>query len=189
MFPPADNRITKYGRIVLASIVAIPTFVTAAVIVADQFQVNPLADLMRERNNLSSTCNAKLGARFLFWTAFVCEFASIAVALHLKSWTPDVVAYQARMKSGESDPRGQTLGSISFKGAASIVFYSAITYWGSFHLAYGDSRICNTQYLAPAVVSYVYLFGVGVARGLLMFLFCHLYFMSLDTDPARKASR
>lgn len=87
MFPPANNRITKYERIVLASIVAVATIVTAVVIVADQFKVNLLADLMRDRSDLPSTCNAKLGARFLFWAAFAYEIASIPVALHLKRRT------------------------------------------------------------------------------------------------------
>ena len=183
MFPPADNSITKYERIVLASIVAVATMVTAVVIMAAQFKVNLLADLMRERNDLRSTCNAKLGARFLFWAAFAYELASIAMALHIKSRTPDVVAYQKLGTSGQHER-----GSIRSKTAASIIVFAAITYWGSFHLAYGDSKICNAQYLVPVLVGYVYLFGVSVARGLLTFLFCHFYFMSLDTDPDRKST-
>jgi hypothetical protein len=185
MFPPADNRITKYERIVLASIVAVATIVTAVAIVADQFKVNLLADLMRDRSDLPSTCNAKLGARFLFWAAFAYEIASIPVALHLKRQTPDVVAYQ---KLGTSGQHEHGRGSIRFKTAASIIVFAAITYWGSFHLAYGDSNICNSQYLVPVVVGYAQVFGVSVARGLLAFLFCHFYFMSLDTAPDRKST-
>ncbi len=138
---------------------------------------------MRESSDPRITCSGKLGALFLFWAAFVYEFASIAIALHLKSRTLDVVAYQARMKSGKSDQQEQKRGLIP------LVVFAAITYWGSFHLAYGDSRICDAQHLMPAAVSYLYLFGVSAARGLLLLFFFHLYFMSLDIDSDRKSSR
>lgn len=69
-----------------------------------------------------------------------------------------------------------------------MIIFAAITYWGSFHLAYGDSKICKVQYLVPVVVGYAHVFGVSVARGLLTFFFCHLYFMSLDTTPDRKST-
>jgi len=101
------------------------------------------------------------------------------------SQTPDVVAYQ---KLGTSGQHEHGRGSIRFKTAASIIVFAAITYWGSFHLAYGDSKICNSQYLVLVVVGYAQVFGVSVARGLLAFLFCHFYFMSLDTAPDRKST-
>lgn len=183
MFAPADNRITKYERLLLASIVAVATVVTTIVIVADQFQLKLLADLVRERNDLRSTCNAKLGARFLFWAGFTYEFASIAMALHFKSQMPEVVAYQKFGASGQRDRR-----SIRLTTAASIIVFAAITYWGSFHLAYGDSKICKVQDFVPVVVGYAQVFGVSVARGVLVFLFCHFYFMSLDTAPDRKST-
>lgn len=180
--PPANNRITRYERVLLASVVLLSTLVTAVVIVADQLQVGLLADFMRARSGSRAACNATLGARFLFWTAFVYEFASIVMALHLKSRPLDVVAYQARMKSGKGDQQEQKLGLIP------LIIFAAITYWGSFYLAYGDSTICKVQYFVPVVVGYAHVFGVSVARGLLTFFFCHLYFMSLDTTPDRKST-
>lgn len=182
--PPADNRITKYERIVLAYIVAVATVVTAVVIVADQFQVSLLAELIQEPNDWPSTCNTKLGARFLFWAAFAYEFASIAMALHLRSRMRDVVAYQ---RLGASAQHEHGRGSIRFK-TASIIVFAAITYWASFHLAYGDSKICKVQYFVPVVVGYAQVFGVSVARGLLTFLFSRFYFMSLDTTPDRTST-
>ena len=174
---PAD-RISRYGRTLVLFVILAIVIVASLVIVADRFGSDSISSLILQRPGASQICNKVLGARILFWLLLLADISTFGMVATLRSSKTDIEAYRAASAFAISDKQRNSDGTLRLRLKLSAIALIGISYWGSFHLAFGDQRMCFENYVSIDVVNYGYIILVNAARGLSLLLIYQFYFLS-----------
>jgi len=156
-------------------VLAITTVVLLVVFIANQLNVKLISLLASHSLDRYYACNNLFGARALFWTLWLGDFASVAAIVSLRRSKGDIASFQARARkfllSGQ-EKQGQYM-----RLKLALLVFSILAYWGSYHLAYANQGLCIDKLVLLKGLDYVYIAALSLLRGMCLISSYLLYFV------------